>query len=61
MREVSFIKQNKEKWLSFEKAIFNNDLKDPDELASQYIHLINDLAYAQTTILKVKLLYILIS
>ena len=48
MREVSFIKQNKEKWLSFEKAIFNNDLKDPDELASQYIHLINDLAYAQT-------------
>lgn len=48
MREVSFIKQNKEKWLSFEKAIFNNDLKDPDELASQYVHLINDLAYAQT-------------
>lgn len=48
MREVSFIKQNKEKWLSFEKAVFNNDFKDPDELASQYIHLINDLAYAQT-------------
>ncbi|WP_223552078.1 stage II sporulation protein M [Aestuariivivens sp. NBU2969] len=48
MREVSFIKQNKEKWLSFEKAIFNSDFKDPDELASQYIHLINDLAYAQT-------------
>lgn len=48
MREVSFIKQNKEKWLSFEKAVFNNDFEDPDELASQYIHLINDLAYAQT-------------
>lgn len=48
MREVAFIKQNKEKWLSFEKAIFNNDLKDPDELASQYIQLINDLSYAQT-------------
>ncbi len=48
MREVSFIKQNKEKWLSFEKAIFNNDFKNPDELATQYIHLINDLAYAQT-------------
>ncbi len=48
MREVSFIKQNKEKWLSFEKAVFNNDFKDADELASQYIHLINDLAYAQT-------------
>ncbi|AUP78138.1 stage II sporulation protein M [Flavivirga eckloniae] len=48
MREVSFIKQNKEKWLSFERAVFNNDFEDPDELASQYIHLINDLAYAQT-------------
>jgi uncharacterized membrane protein SpoIIM required for sporulation len=48
MREVAFIKQNKEKWLSFENAIFNNDFKNPDELASQYIHLINDLAYAQT-------------
>ncbi len=48
MREVAFIKQNKEKWLSFEKAIYNNDLKNPDELASEYIQLINDLAYAQT-------------
>ncbi|MFD2727256.1 stage II sporulation protein M [Hyunsoonleella rubra] len=48
MREVAFIKQNKEKWLSFERAIFNNDFEDPDELASQYIHVVNDLAYAQT-------------
>jgi len=48
MREVAFIKQNKEKWSSFESAIFNDDFKDPDELASQYIHLINDLSYAQT-------------
>ena len=48
MREVAFIKQNKEKWLSFEKAIFNKTLKNPDELASLYIHLVNDLSYAQT-------------
>ncbi len=48
MREVAFIKQNKEKWLSFETAILNNDLNDPDELASNYIQLVNDLAYAQT-------------
>jgi len=48
MREVAFIKQNKEKWLSFEKAIYNNQFEDPDELASQYIHIINDLSYAQT-------------
>ena len=48
MREVAFIKQNKEKWLSFEAAILNNDLNDPDVLASNYIQLVNDLAYAQT-------------
>jgi len=48
MREVAFIKQNKEKWLSFEKAIFGKTLKNPDELASLYVHLVNDLSYAQT-------------
>jgi len=48
MREVAFIKQNKEKWLNFEQAIFGKNLKNPDELASLYIHLVNDLSYAQT-------------
>ena len=48
MREVAFIKQNKEKWLNFEQAIFGRTLKNPDELASLYIHLVNDLSYAQT-------------
>lgn len=48
MREVAFIKQNKEKWLDFEKAIFRKTPKNPDELASLYIHLVNDLSYAQT-------------
>ena len=48
MREVAFIKQNKEKWLDFEKAIFGKTLKNPDELASLYIHLVNALSYAQT-------------
>ena len=27
MREVAFIKQNKEKWLEFERAIFDNDFE----------------------------------
>jgi uncharacterized membrane protein SpoIIM required for sporulation len=48
MREVAFIKQNKEKWLEFEQAIFGKVKKNPDELAGLYIHLINDLSYAQT-------------
>lgn len=48
MREVAFIKQNKEKWLEFEQAIFGKAKKNPDEMASLYIHLVNDLSYAQT-------------
>ena len=48
MREIAFIKQNKEKWLNFEEAIFGKSKKNPDEMASLYIHLVNDLSYAQT-------------
>ena len=54
MREVAFIKQNKEKWLEFEQAIFGKSNKNPDELANLYIHLVNDLAYAQTYYAKSK-------
>jgi len=49
MREVAFIKQNKEKWLKFEQSINGNVINNsPDELANLYIHLMNDLSYAQT-------------
>ena len=48
MREVAFIKQNKEKWLEFELAIFGKAKKNPDELANLYIQMMTDLAYAQT-------------
>ncbi|WDF60960.1 stage II sporulation protein M [Flavobacterium sp. KACC 22758] len=54
MREVAFIKQNKEKWLEFELAIFGKAKKNPDELANLYIQLMNDLSYAQTYYLKSK-------
>ncbi|HPF11226.1 MAG TPA: stage II sporulation protein M [Flavobacteriaceae bacterium] len=48
MREAAFVKQNKEKWIAFEKAITLNSKIAPDALADHYIHLTNDLAYAQT-------------
>ncbi|SDB45445.1 Uncharacterized membrane protein SpoIIM, required for sporulation [Flavobacteriaceae bacterium MAR_2010_188] len=48
MREASFVKQNKEKWIGFEHALNNNMQLDPDNLASYYIQLTNDLSYAQT-------------
>jgi uncharacterized membrane protein SpoIIM required for sporulation len=48
MREASFVKQNKEKWIGFENALENNVKINPDDLASYYIQLTNDLSYAQT-------------
>lgn len=48
MREVAFIKQNKEKWLEFESVITNKEKKNPDEIADLHIKIMNDLAYAQS-------------
>lgn len=48
MREAAFIKQNKEKWIAFEKAISIKINTDPDMLADYYIQLTNDLSYART-------------
>ena len=48
MREAAFVKQNKEKWIAFEKAIALKLKTDPDTLADYYIHLTNDLSYART-------------
>lgn len=48
MREITFIKQNKEKWLEIEQVIDGKVKKNPDDLSSLYINLINDLSFAQT-------------
>ena len=48
MREVAFIKQNKEKWLGIEQVIAGKVKKNPDDLSSLYINLVNDLSFAQT-------------
>lgn len=48
MREASFIERNKQKWVSIENNLGNKAQVDPDVLASNYIELTNDLAYAQT-------------
>ncbi|MGK0426968.1 MAG: putative membrane protein SpoIIM required for sporulation [Ulvibacter sp.] len=59
MREAAFVKQNKEKWIAFEKAITLNSKINPDDLADHYVQLTNDLAYAQTYYLDSKtLLYL---
>ncbi|MEZ4811413.1 MAG: stage II sporulation protein M [Allomuricauda sp.] len=48
MREAAFVRQNKEKWIAFEKAVTLGSHTDPDILVDGYIQLTNDLAYAQT-------------
>ncbi len=55
MREIAFIKQNKEKWMRFENAIKEKNISEPEELSKLYLHLINDLAYTQTYYKKSKL------
>ncbi|HEY8931345.1 MAG TPA: stage II sporulation protein M [Mucilaginibacter sp.] len=44
MREPLFVKQNSEKWNSFE----NNPTSDPDEIADRFVQITDDLAYAKT-------------
>jgi len=48
LREAAFIKQNKEKWLEFEKSLYDTSEKKPERLADLFIQINNDLAYAQT-------------
>lgn len=44
MREALFIKKNKDRWL----RIQHQPSSDPDEMASDFTQLVNDLAYAKT-------------
>jgi uncharacterized membrane protein SpoIIM required for sporulation len=48
MRELAFIKKNKQKWLNFEDALSKKTIQNSDELANLYIQLITDLSFAQT-------------
>jgi uncharacterized membrane protein SpoIIM required for sporulation len=44
MREALFLKQNKERWKTYEQ----DSTDDPDELAERFVQLTDDLAYART-------------
>jgi len=48
MREAAFVKQNKDKWLKFERVVQNNISIYPSELSKLYVELTEDLNYAQT-------------
>lgn len=48
MREAAFVRQNKDKWTRFERALQNNALSSPDELSALYLEVTDHLSYAQT-------------
>ncbi|HCX20868.1 MAG: hypothetical protein CMB80_27760 [Flammeovirgaceae bacterium] len=47
MRQGLFVKINENKWLDFEKKLANIQTLTADELSGIYVHLTEDLAYAQ--------------
>jgi len=48
MREAAFVKQNKDKWLTFESVLSNNIAIQPDALSNLYIEVTDHLSYAKT-------------
>jgi len=48
MREATFVKQNKDKWVKFEGVLLNNTVISPNELSDLYIEITDHLSYAQT-------------
>lgn len=48
MREVVFIKRNKDKWLEIERVIGSKSDLDPDLMSSYYLKMLSDLSFSQT-------------
>ena len=48
MREVIFVKKNKNKWVNYESMLTSNTRINPDDLTVMYLDLTDDLAYAST-------------
>jgi len=42
------VKQNADKWKQFEEILQSKDIHNPDEIASSYIQVIDDLSFART-------------
>ncbi len=48
MREVAFVKKNKDRWQLFEDVLSNKKNLDPDRLSELYVEITDDLSYAKT-------------
>ncbi|WP_417886227.1 stage II sporulation protein M [Zunongwangia sp.] len=47
MREAAFVKQNKDKWLTYESQL-NNKISSPEKLSNLYIEITDHLSYSKT-------------
>ena len=48
MKEITFLKQNHEKWLQFEALLNSKERHNPDALADLFIRITDDLSWAHT-------------
>ncbi|XLS27758.1 stage II sporulation protein M [Flavobacteriaceae bacterium M23B6Z8] len=48
MREAAFVRQNKDKWSTFENVLKNKEQLDPGDLSDLYIEVTDHLSYART-------------
>ncbi len=48
MKEVTFLKQNAEKWERFEQELFQKEKQNADDAANLFIEITNDLSYSKT-------------
>lgn len=54
MKEITFLKQNADKWQQFETLISTKGASDPDLMADLFIQLTDDLSYSKTHYPKAK-------
>lgn len=54
MKEITFLKQNADKWQQFETLISTKGTSDPDLMADLFIQLTDDLSYSKTHYPKAK-------
>ena len=47
MKETHFIRQNKDKWIEFERVL-RDPAKDPDKIHDVFIQITDDLSHART-------------
>ncbi len=48
MKEITFLKQNSQKWESFEKSLDQKEHEHPAKIANMFVELTDDLAYSKS-------------